>query len=654
MKRAAAPSILKSDLQWLLVSLALVVAPHMQHLPAWIGPMFIAVLLWRYLISMQARRLPSRWVMVPLTVAVCIGIYYSHGTLLGREGGVSLLVLMVTLKLMETRTRGDVMLIVYMSYFLILTALLFAESVFYSAYLLLATALVTATLVGINHPNGTLSTARRIRIAGTLVGLSIPVMLLLFLLFPRLPAPLWGMPENAHGALPGLSEQMSPGSISRLGQSDEIAFRVAFQGTPPSPSNLYWRGLVLWDFDGRTWSMGKMPLSREIPRTVAGPEVKYTITLEPDNERWLLALDLPGSVPAQARITPAFQIIAQKPVTSRLRYSLISHLNSSSGGTLRDEDRIRGLYLPPNENPRARELAQQWRASSRSDGQIVAKALAFFHRESFVYTLSPPLLGPDPVDDFLFRTRQGFCEHYAGSFVFLMRAAGIPARVVTGYQGGEPNPLGDYMIVRQTDAHAWAEVWLADRGWTRVDPTGAVAPARIERGITGALPAVDTRPLLMRGDNRWLTRLAFSWDSLNNAWNQWVLGYDREQQMSLLSRLWRQPVSWQEIWISLAAGMGSLLLLFGAFTLWQMRARPKDAVRAYYDRFCGKLEGLGIKRRPSEGPMDLARRASKLRPDLADPIATITNLYIAMRYGASRTPEDIKRLRQLVAAFRAR
>ncbi|TCV90671.1 transglutaminase TgpA family protein [Sulfurirhabdus autotrophica] len=642
-----------SDLQWILVSLSVVIAPHMFHLPIWVSLMYVAVVLWRYLIIEQKAKAPSKWILQLITVFAGIGIYFSHGTLFGREAGVSLLIIMAALKLMELRTRGDIWLVVFLSYFLILTSFLFSESILYAIYLLVTVFLVTATLVGVNHPNGTLPVGGRARIAAVLIAQAIPAMIILFVLFPRLPGPIWSLPRDAHSARSGLSNSMSPGSISNLSLSDAIAFRVTFQGAPPNPSQLYWRGPVLWDFDGKTWSTGTSTIGNKITLPASGKMIKYSITLEPHNKPWLLALDLPISVSTTAKISSDFQLITNKTVNERIRYDATSILGSSSEGELEASRQERALKLPKNENNRSIDLAREWRANSSSDEAVVNRALSYFRNQPFVYTLRPKLLGENPVDDFMFNTQRGFCEHYAGSFVFLMRAAGIPARVVTGYQGGELNPLGNYMIVRQAHAHAWAEVWLPKKGWTRVDPTAAVSPDRIEKGIASALPAGDPNPLLLRAESPWLSNFIFSWDTLNNAWNQWVISYNQERQLALLSRLWNQPVSWREIGLSIAGAMTLLFLLLGSVMLWQMRAHPKDNIKQQYDKFCAKLAKIGIARHGHEGPIDFAKRAVKLRPELTEKIQDITNLYVTLRYGNNGQATELEHLKQLVKKFAA-
>ncbi len=644
----------RHNLGWLLASLVMAVAPHVPRLPPWVSVLFAAIALWRLDIARRRRPLPGKGPLLLLTALTAGGIYMSYGTLFGRNAGVAMLTAMLVLKLMEARTLRDCMVVVFIAYFLVITNFLFSQSVPTALYLLAVVLAITAALIGLNHPRGALRWAVRLRLAAALLLQAVPAMVLLFVLFPRVPGPLWGLPRDAFGGRSGLSDTMSPGSISRLGLSDEVAFRVKFAGDVPRPSELYWRGPVLWDFNGRTWSAGKPVVAEGLGFTGFGAPLRYVVTLEPDDQRWLFAIDLPASTPPGASVTADYQLLAAQPVRQRLRYGVTSYPAYRTPLRLSASDRARALRLPRQGNPRALQLAARWRAQSRSDEEIVSKALAMFHDAPFFYTLNPPLLGANPVDGFLFGSRSGFCEHYAGSFAFLMRAAGIPARVVTGYQGGEINPLGGYLIVRQADAHAWVEVWLKGRGWVRVDPTAAVAPQRVESGIATALPASDIIPGLLSERTPWLRELRMSWDAVNNGWNQWILGYNQQRQLVLLSRLWQRPASWQELGLTLAAAMGALLLGLGGLTLWRTRVGRETGISAIYGKFCTKTARLGMKRRPSEGPADFARRIARRRPDLAEQAALISGLYIRLRYGQGAKKEEVKRLRQMVRGFPGR
>jgi transglutaminase-like putative cysteine protease len=333
---------------------------------------------------------------------------------------------------------------------------------------------------------------------------------------------------------------MHPGDISRLIQSDELAFRAEFKARQPTPQQLYWRGPVLWDYDGRTWLTHTPPDFVPLHAAGLGEPLTYRLILEPQRQPWLLLLGLPKRLPPLpgSHLGPDLQWQSDKPIDQRLQYEVEAWPDYRLQADTPPGPRA--LALPAEGDPQARELARQWQAQSANDAAIVARALTLFRQEPFHYTLAPPPLGLNAVDGFLFASRRGFCEHYAGSFVFLMRAAGVPARVVTGYQGGEKNPLGGHYVIRGRDAHAWAEVWLAGQGWVRVDPTAAVAPSRVERGIAGALPAHERIGGFV--DAGWLMPLRLTWDLVNNQWNVWVLGYDDDRQRRLLERLDRKSV----------------------------------------------------------------------------------------------------------------
>jgi len=469
-------------------------------------------------------------------------------------------------------------------------------------------------------------------------------MLILFILFPRIPGPLWGLPKDAYRGLSGMSEEMAPGSVSQLSLSAEVAFRVRFTRAVPPPGQLYWRGPVLDRYDGRTWRRTEDRLYRQFSYRTEGEAVDYTVILEPHGQRWLPALDLPASLPGETEVSATFQLVRRQPVQEVLRYEMRSYPRYNTGPL-----QLQGqTQLPAGINPRTHALADEWRSRYPAPGEIVRAALTLFRREPFHYTLNPPLL-PDQnsIDAFLFDTRRGFCEHYAGSFVFLLRAAGIPARVVLGYQGGERNELGGYLIVRQSDAHAWAEVWLEGQGWIRVDPTAAVAPDRVERGLYAALDDPDALPLLARRGQTWLQPLILGWDYMNNAWNEWVLAYGPERQKQWLSGLGFGPVDWQGMVLAMVAALtGVGLMVMGLQAL--SRRAATDPVALAYQRFCAKLARAGLARAGHEGPLAFTGRVAASRPELAARVRLIGRLYASLRYGPRQGQEAIRRLQRLV------
>lgn len=648
---------------WLLAVAVATTLPHLEHLPWWLSLLAGAALLGRGWLWQRNARLPRRWVLALLVIAGTAGIGWQYRTLFGRDAGVALLVFFMALKPMEMHSRRDGLVVVLLGYFLLLTHYFHSQSIPTGLWLLATAVLLTATLIRMH--GGAQPVREIVRYAALLVAQSLPFMLVFFLLFPRVQGPLWGLPRDAHAGLSGLSDQMSPGSLNSLIQSGDIAFRVQFASAPPDRSRLYWRGPVFDTYDGQTWRANPLTAARSAnkPATVetAGTvrTTDYTITLEAHNQRWLLALDLPVALPEGSALSPTFVALAREPVSYRSRFVFRSTLDYAANREETPRMLQQSLRLPAGLNPRARQLAEQWRQTLAGPEQVSATALRFFREERFFYTLQPPLLGQNSVDDFLFDTRRGFCEHYAATYVVLMRAAGIPARVVTGYQGGEINPVDGYLTVRQSDAHAWAEIWIEGKGWLRVDPTAAVAPSRIERGIGAALPAGDPLPALVRIDGDWLARLQqlrHRWEAVNNAWNQWVLGYNPQRQREVLSRLGMGDPDWRAMASAMAVFSGLALLLVAVWTLARRSKRPPE-VQAW-QRFCKELERFGVRRAPWEGPLDLAARVARERPDVA-PLASLARRaaghFADLRYGTGQ-PGQLQALRvcarQLVALRR--
>ncbi len=653
MNAPVAPA-LQRNIPWLLLALAWIIAPHLDHLPLWITLLCLALGIWRWAAARRNAPLPNKWLLLALAGTSGFGVLLTYNTITGRDAGVALLIVMLALKLMEMRSVRDGIVMIFLGYFLVITNFLYTQSISMGLYMLVAVLAITATLVGLNQPVTALTARRKIRLAAVLLGQGLPLMIVLFVFFPRAPSPLWGTPDPTPSAVTGLSDSMSPGDISRLGLSGAVAFRAEFDGAAPAPQLRYWRGPVFWHYDGRTWTEGQRRRPAAVTLHVEGEPVSYVVTLEPHHQRWLFALDFPVSLPPSSSMSDDFQVLAAAPARQRLRYQLTSQPRYRVETELRPLARKHALQLPSGFNPRTRQLAASWRERAASDRAIADLALEMFASQPFFYTLSPPPLGIHAVDDFLFDSRRGFCEHYASSFVFLMRAAGIPARVVTGYQGGEHNPIGNYLIVRQSDAHAWSEIWLEGQGWVRIDPTARIAPQRVEAeaGLLAALPAGEALPLFTRMDFGWLRQVRFGWDLVNYNWHKWVLGYSQKRQAELLSRLGLGLESARGMAYALLIGIGGLMLLFAAAMLWRLRAAPRDPAVAAYRRFCAKLAGAGLARGDGEGPADYAARVAKARPDLAARAASIANLYIALRYRPHPDPAALKRLRQGVWIFR--
>lgn len=649
---------------WMLVSAALAVGLHVAHLPVWLTAFAACLLCWRYFIENHAWRIPGRLVRWSLLLLTAVLVFRHYGTLVGRDAGVAYLALLVGLKILEIRSLRDYLLAVFLIYLLVLGAVLFSQSLATGAYGFLAIFVSTHALVLLNRPQS-LSQAQSLRLVGIVMLQALPVLLVLYLLFPRIQGSLWGLPQDAFAASTGLSEEVSPGAVNRLYNDDTIAFRAEFDGSPPPPADLYWRTFVLSDTDGRTWRRhhggGDGPNHWRYQALDA--PLRYSITLEPHNQRWIPALDLPVLGIERTRPVPGFVLQSVYRVRSPRRYPLTSH-RAYRTGPLSPLEASHNTVWPDRLSPRVAELLERWRRSAGTPQEQIQLALDFFAREGFRYTLSPPLLTGDTLDDFLFRTRAGYCEHFASAFVALMRLSNIPARLVAGYQGGDWNPDAGYMIVRQSDAHAWAEVWLAPRGWVRVDPTAAVAPERVELGADalrqlaargagiGQLPVEQARLLIQPSWARSLRRqLSWRWDALNTAWDNWVMAYGPAAQRELLELLGMQTPRWANMIAVMALGV--VLVLAVTAAVWRFTRKNEDPVVAAYRRYCAKLDRFGYPRRPAEGPVDYARRLLEARPDLAAPVNRITRLYVALRYGRA-APAGVALLRKHVASFRVK
>ena len=656
-----AASIDRRTLLGLLAAGAMAVAPHALELPLWIIAVFAAAASWRYLCEQRGWYRPGRWLRTALLLLVLVTIYRKYGTLLGRDPGVALLITLLGLKFLELKTVRDYFLSLFLFYLVTLSSFLYSQSLWLGAWALLAVIVCTAGLIQLVQPAG-MDIRQRLRLAGAMLVKAVPLMLIVYLLFPRISGTLWGLPADAYSGLTGMPDKVQPGSIRSLSQSSEVAFRVTFDGAAPPMRELYWRGLVLWETDGRGWNRGWARTSTPNSFFPLSEPVRYQVTLEASNKPWILALDLPAAAPKDSRYQPDFTLEAREPIRERKNYTLTSYTRYRTGD-LGPVEQKRALQLPRNLSPRVRALAEEWRRASTDALTVARTALDYFHRENFAYTLNPPLLGSDPVDEFLFDTRRGFCEHYASAFVTLMRAAGIPSRMVIGYMGGELNPAGHYLIVRQSDAHAWAEIWLPKRGWVRVDPTGAIAPERIELGFDaarrlelqgvsfGSLPAEALSRMIELGWFEHAVRQArWYWDLTNITWYRWVVDYGKERQERFLSSLGLDDISWGRL-INLIGGIVLLLTLVYALILWRPK-KSADPALALYLRFCRKLARVGIERAPHEGALAFAERCNSQRPDLKKHIDEVTEYYSRTRYGNGDGLSELNTLKQAVVRFK--
>jgi len=632
------------DLAGLLAALALVATPHALRAPGWLSLLTLGLYAWRVLALTSGAPLPGRALLLLVAAATMFGVWIEYGTIFGRIAGITLLLAFSGLKLLETRNHRDASTAVFLCCFLLMTNFLYAQGILEAALMCVALFVITVTMVGFGAPQRVWRA--NARTAATLLGHAAPAALVLFLLFPRVQGPMWGLPQDAQSAVTGLSDTMSPGNIADLALSDALAFRAEFEGPIPPPRLRYWRGPALTEFDGRTWRAGPLLLERT-PRPVrGGTAFRYDVLLEPHQRPWLFALESPAERPAQGNFSSDGHLLASTPVRARLRYSMLS---IADGQPELREDRLtlnRARRLPEGFNPKALALAEEWRKASSSDAQIVERAIEYFRTAQLAYTLEPPALGTNSVDEFLFQAKAGFCEHFASAFAVLMRAAGVPARVVTGYLGGDPNPVDGILTLRQSDAHAWTEVYLPPRGWVRVDPTAAAIPSRLASGLGRAIPNAATLPLMMRPQLDWLRGMRYNWEALVHQWNVWVLGYNPERQRALMSWLGRPGADWRDL---AAALLGSMCVLAVLLLAWS-RKRPQapDPAQIAWLRFCRKLAARGIARASHEGPRDFAERAARNLPRSEPAIRRIGDLYIGLRYGGRGSRAELGELRRLV------
>jgi len=601
-----------------------------------------------------------------LLVLGIFGLWHSYRTLIGPEAGTAFLILCMAGKLLEMRNWRDCHVVVILGFFVAATNFLFGQSLGQTLYIGAVLVLIVGSLLVMHQPRdrSALQTARQ---ALVLVGQAFPLMVILFVFFPRLP-PLWTLHLAKPTNQTGMSDTVTPGDIAQLSQSDALAFRVTFKGKIPPKSQLYWRGLALSRFDGESWrqapelSSGDLvtwPDRSRIPdwiydlRVDRGTSLNYTVALEPTGQTWLFALILPYSETPGVGFTREMNLQADQPVTSRKTYEVTSFKPVALDATLPPVLRYDNLTLPDYGNPKSRAIAQQWRKAQGSDAAYINFVLGWFHQQGFSYTLSPPELSGDRVDQFLFQTRQGFCEHYASAFVFLMRAAGIPARMVVGYQGGQAGPRGDYWEVRQMDAHAWTEVWLADRGWVELDPTAVVAPDRINLGASSMVEKRafwgDSGASALRYDNFRMFRGLHEWlDDLNYRWTRNVLGYDSDRQDGFMTRLLGNSdyVRRTEVMVLLFGGtLGALILWWW----WRQPRQREPAADRYYRTYCRRMAAAGLPREPGEGVADYAARVARERPRLAAGAEEIKSLYSRLRYqpAGAEQREQLLRLRRL-------
>jgi transglutaminase-like putative cysteine protease len=630
---------------------------HIDRIPLWVTAVVVACIAWRLAAEKGVLSIPSRYVRVVVTLALVLAVLGQFRTLNGLSAGSALLAVMGSAKLLETHARRDRFIVIGAALFLLLAACLDRQSLLRAPLYLAHAWVCCAALAIVAHDTGMLTDRRALALAGRTLLLAAPLALLLFLLFPRIPGAFWALPP-ADQAQTGLGDTMSPGSISELTASYEPAFTAHFEGPIPPPEERYWRGPVLHEFDGFTWRRPRVAYFRSPDTEPTGPAYRHRISLEPHGRRWWFALDTPDGTPSYRRANFTYDnvLIANERVTRLTSYEVVSHTQRQPKGSLSPPARRQATQLPEERNPRSAELARNMREEAGSDEAFVDRLLDLFRTGGFEYSLEPQRLGIDSVDDFIFNTRSGFCGHYASAFASMMRAAGVPARVVTGYLGGEWNPIGEFFIVRQSDAHAWTEVWLEGRGWTRVDPTAVVEPERLTRGIIELLPNAVSAPARLRNAAPWVASVFQRWDALNNWWNQSVLRFDLAAQTNLLSSLGIEAPDVKHLGWLLAAGLVAWLL----WVTWHIGISglktPRDALARAYLRLCQKLARVGIERAAHQGPLAYAEVVSQQRPDLDVLVRPLLTRYAELRYGPSEkvTRAEVNAFSRQVSQLRIR
>lgn len=654
---------------WLLGALVLVVAPHLLRLPIWISVLIVTCVTWRTLIYNGFAAYPNKYLKIVIVfLALPLTVVEYRGTGAGLDAAVCLLILGTVFKLLEMRERRDMLIVVSLCYILTMVGFIYSQTILSAIYALLTFIVITGALVTLQRDNPRSSLSNNGRLAMRLVAQAIPLALVLFVLVPRI-APLWTMPVPVSSSTTGVTDEMSPGNISSLSRSAQLAFRVSFDSNAPTQDQLYWRGLVLDSFDGRTWRRAASSLQsyamierfqRQPQSEREGTAVGYDIVLEPTQQSWVYALQLADFDAANIAQDRYYTLHTDKPVTQRFGYQMRSYLDHATDLELAGILRARALQLPQDDgNPDSQRLAARLYAQASSDLDYANRVMTYFAEQPFFYTLTPPTLGEASIDDFLFNTREGFCEHYASSFVYLMRAAGVPARVVVGYQGGEINPFEGYTMVYQYNAHAWAEIWLDGQGWVRMDPTAAVAPERISLGaqaVLGDQPGFleDSRFSMLRFRNtQWLNTLRLRLDAMDYAWNRWVVSYDEDLQLQLLEALFGDKAK-QALYIALGGTFAVFFLIAALFLLGGRKRDRRDRATRLYLRLLADLAEHGIVRGRGEGPVDFAARVTRLRPDIAADMTRITTLFVRMSYAADIQLESFGQLQESVLALRLR
>jgi len=647
---------------WVIATLVISMLPQLASMPVQLVAITLLPVAWRILAEFRHWK-PMPIILRILATALAVAVLVStYGGLVGRRAAVSMLVLMLALKLLETFRIRDARIVASLALFLCGTQFLFSQGPAMIVYIVacLLSSLIAFIYLQRSEAFAVLGKApetdrkllTELAFGASMMGLALPVGLALFLLFPRWGSPLWGLPEDALDARSGLSDSMTPGSIQSLFMDDSPAFRAQFETGIPSNSELYWRGPVFWNFDGQSWKVSYLSRNLEADNK-PDPEnaaFRYVVQMEPTEQKWLFALDYPAMIPGNTKLTMDYQLITTRPITQLREYVMASDPGFHDSPELKQTLRRAALDLPEGFNPKTAEMMANWRKAAQSDAEIIQRTLQYFNQQQFRYTLNPPLLSQHTVDEFLFDTQAGFCEHYASAFTVMMRMAGIPARVVTGYQGGYYNNVGSYVLVRQSDAHAWSEVWVSGSGWTRIDPTAAVAPERVEQG---AVESLDQRRYML--DFQWLRNARNTFDLFQRGWNIWVVAFGADSQSRLFSIFGWEILGPAKLVIAMLTAIlviGAIIFLLAPLLLKFRSSKKPDPLSLLWKKFIRKLERAGVVSKPSMAAMELAANANSQLGYKGDVIFRIAELYTLCRY--SRDAGRQTELAELINTFQSR
>src|SRR5882757_1875529 len=660
-------SIPRRPLLWLAAALLFTLPPMFGSLVSWVPWVFLLAVALQFWMEPRGYRLRFATLKLLLAAAALLAIFASYGSLKGVEPGISLLVVLVALKVLEAHTAREFQVMVLMGWVLCLCGFFLSQDFEIALSLLTAFALLLVALIQFHRGSSPGAFWSPLGTTCKILLQAVPFVVLLFVLFPRINTGLRLDFRANRSANTGFSDRLSPGSIAALANSADIAFRAEFPGrTTAPPGSMYWRGAVMWHCDGLEWRAPYVPVSitspdrgtRQLPR---GNAIRQRITLAPHDARWMFALDRPFEVPSGAILARGDYLWSVQIIRKARRYEVVSSLGAA-GKELTPGERLEALELPPWISPAVRELAQSWTTQNSSPRAIVNRALQFFQTQGFRYSLWPGEYRKNDLEQFLFHRRIGFCEHYAASFATLMRLAGIPARVVVGYLGGEYNDLGHFFLVRQADTHAWCEVWLPENGWTRVDPTAAVAPGRASLDLTTFLETRIASGQMGARRNALIARLLrsgvftnarFIWQALSYEWDTRLVAFDADVQEVFLTSV--GIASRGPVFLIVEILLAAIALLAIYFAWMQLRTRSRvDRVKALYEYFCRKTARLGVPRDPCEGPLDFAQRAAQSLPNESNRIRQIADAYILLRYSPQPVPGMLDRFAKEVNAFGAR